>query len=192
MGMEFELKYGASPASQAALLENLGDFTPITMETAYYDTPDGALAARKITLRCRKENGVAICTVKTPAGENSRGEWEIEWDDIHTAIPKLCKLGGPEELISLTKNGLTRVCGARFTRLAKKIDLPDAVVELALDRGVLLGGGREAPLCEVEVELKSGKAQEALEYAAALAARYGLQPESKSKFRRALALAKGE
>lgn len=192
LGMEYELKYGASPGAQAAIREELRDFTEITMETAYYDTPDGALAARKITLRCRKENGVAVCTVKTPAGGNSRGEWEIEWDDIHTAVPKLCKLGGPEELLSLTKGALVQVCGARFTRLAKRIDLPNAVAELALDRGVLLGGGKEAPLCEIEVELKSGSRQETAEYAAALAARYGLQPEPKSKFRRALALAKGE
>ena len=192
MGMEYELKFAASPASQGAMLEDFGDFTEIAMETAYFDTPDGALAARKITLRCRRENGLAVCTVKTPAGGNSRGEWEIEWDDIHTAVPKLCKLGGPEALLSLTKSGLIQVCGARFTRLAKKIHLPNALVELALDRGVLLGGGKEAPLCEVEVELKSGSQQETAEYAASLAARYGLQPEPKSKFRRALALAKGE
>ena len=64
--------------------------------------------------------------------------------------------------------------------------------ELALDRGVLLGGNREQALCEVEVELKSGTDAAAIVLAQALAARYDLKSESKSKFRRAMNLAAGE
>ena len=45
---------------------------------------------------------------------------------------------------------------------------------------------------EVEVELKSGTPEMTRNYALHLAARSGLEPEKKSKFRRALALAKGE
>jgi hypothetical protein len=70
--------------------------------------------------------------------------------------------------------------------------LDDAVVELALDTGVLLGGSREQPLCEVEVELKSGEPEKAVAFAEAMAKEFGLRSERKSKFRRALALAKGE
>ena len=65
-------------------------------------------------------------------------------------------------------------------------------VELAIDAGVLTGGGREIPLCEVEVELKSGSQDACDRYAEALATRFGLTPEPQSKFRRALALYKGE
>ena len=84
------------------------------------------------------------------------------------------------------------VCGARFTRLAKLLELPQCTVEIALDEGVLLGGGRELPLREVEVELKDGSEEAAVAFAAELAKQYGLTPESKSKFRRAHGLAKGE
>ena len=192
MGAEFELKYAAVPAQQDVILEDLGGFTPITMETTYYDTADGALAARRITLRRRLENGVSVCTVKTPETDNLRGEWETECDDIQSAIPVLCKLGCSVDLPLLTKEGLLPICGARFTRLAKTVDLENCVVEIALDRGVLFGGSREESLCEVEVELKSGSREEAVAYAAALAAKYSLVPEEKSKFRRALALARGE
>ena len=45
---------------------------------------------------------------------------------------------------------------------------------------------------QVEVELKSGCEEAAEAYARDLAERYGLVPEESSKFRRALALAKGE
>jgi len=92
----------------------------------------------------------------------------------------------------LTKQGLVEVCGARFTRLYKQLSVEGAVVELALDRGTLLGGGRELPLCEVEVELKAGTEDAAAAFAQTLAQKYGLQPEKRSKFRRALALAKEE
>ena len=65
-------------------------------------------------------------------------------------------------------------------------------VELALDEGVLSGGSREVPLCEVEVELKSGSREAAVIYATQLAVAYGLKQEKGSKFRRAKALAEGE
>ena len=66
------------------------------------------------------------------------------------------------------------------------------MLEVALDRGILTGGGREIPLCEAEVELKSGFDADADRYAADLAQTYGLIPESKSKFRRAMDLVQGE
>ena len=87
---------------------------------------------------------------------------------------------------------LIAVCGARFTRLAQTVELPGCTVEIALDQGVLTAGDREIPLCELEVELKSGSETAAIAWAEHFAARFGLQPESKSKFRRALMLAKGE
>ena len=57
MGREFELKFRATEAQQAAILEKYEGFRKIAMETTYYDTADRALSARRITLRQRKENG---------------------------------------------------------------------------------------------------------------------------------------
>lgn len=192
MGREFELKYSASAESFSALVAKWEDFTVIKMETTYYDTPDCALSQRNITLRRRMENSISVCTVKTPDGTHGRGEWELECDNIEAAIPMLCKLGAPEALQVLTKNGLVVSCGARFTRRAKWIELPDCTVEIALDEGILIGGGRELPLREVEVELKAGAEETAIAFAQGLAATYGLIPEGKSKFARAQTLAKGE
>ena len=58
--------------------------------------------------------------------------------------------------------------------------------------GVLTAGNREIPLCELEVELKSGSETAAIAWAEHFAARFGLQPEQNRKFRRALMLSKGE
>lgn len=192
MGREFELKFSADAAAFAALGAKWEDFTVISMETTYFDTPAGDLSARHITLRRRMENGVSVCTVKTPDGAHGRGEWELEENDIEAAIPMLCKLGAPAELHTLTQKGVEISCGARFTRRAKLIHLPECTVEIALDEGVLLGGGKALPLREVEVELKSGSEETAIAFAQALAAMYGLTPEEKSKFYRAQKLAKGE
>ena len=189
MAIEFELKYGATPAQQEALLARFGDNArTISMETTYYDTPDRFLSARRITLRKRMENGTAVCTLKTPAEKGGRGEWECLCDDIYRAIPELCKLGAPENMLLLTIAKLEPICGARFTRTAMDIETPDFTAELALDRGVLTGGGREEPLCEVELELKSGDRATMTTYMGVLALKYGLVPENRSKFRRAQAL----
>jgi len=192
LGREFELKYSADEAAFAALGKKWGDFSVISIETTYFDTADGALSRRHITLRRRMENGISVCAVKTPDGSHGRGEWELEETDIDTAIPTLCKLGAPAELLSLTQGGVEIVCGARFTRRAKLIELPECSVEIALDEGVLLGGGKALPLREVEVELKNGSEAVAVAFAKALSAMYGLIPEEKSKFYRAQKLAKGE
>ncbi len=190
MGRELELKYSATAAQQAAILAAFSDFRTIAMETTYFDTPDGALAARNVTLRLRKENDGCICTLKTPLPDGSRGEWECQARDIDHGVDILRSLGAPKELCNLAQAGVVVVCGAKFTRRAADLSTADGMAELALDSGILLGGGKELPLCEIELEHKSGSDQATLALAAAMAAQFGLVPEHKSKFSRALALAK--
>jgi len=127
---------------------------------------------------------------EAPGG--GRGEWEVEAATVEEALPVLCKLSGKEDLAVLTGAGLVEVCGARFTRLAVPVTAGGSLLELALDRGILTGGGRQLPLCEVEAELKAGDPRDADLFAAWLQAAFGLTPENRSKFRRALSLAKGE
>lgn len=189
MGREFELKYRAGKKTLEAVRERFGPFVSITMETAYYDTADHTLADKKWMLRLRLENGKSVCTLKTPLPDGSRGEWEVECRSIEAAIPELCGLGAPTELTELTAPGLQEVCSARFTRQAATLELDGCTVELALDQGSLYGGGQAQPLSELEVELKAGSEEAAVQFAQCLAAEYGLKAESKSKVQRARALA---
>ena len=193
MNVEFELKYRATPQTLSALRQHFsGEEQILSMETVYYDTPDGDFAARKLTLRRRMENGQPVCTLKTPAAGLARGEYELVCEGIEDAVLELCKLAGLPALAQAAEKGLIPICGARFTRVAKLLTLPQCSAELALDTGVLTGGGREVPLCEAELELKSGSQEALCAYADTLAAAFSLIPETKSKFRRALALAKGD
>ena len=192
MGMEYELKYQATPELLTLLRQTLpGQEVSYAMETTYYDTPEGTLSARHFTLRHRQENHRHICTLKAPA-TIGRGEWETENADIRAAIPELCKLGAPESLAALTAVGITAVCGAKFQRIAKTLLFGESLLEIALDSGVLLGGGKEQPFWELEIELKSGETKDADAFASQLTRSFHLQPQSHSKFRRALALSKGE
>ena len=188
MGLEFELKYAATPDILHTLTREFGDFTSISMETTYFDTQERSLSSQKLTLRRRFENGISVCTLKTPAPSYGRGEWDVQAHWSESAVAQLFESAGRapvpfEELIP--------VCGAKFTRLAKTVELPDCTVELALDEGILFGGGKEIPLCEVEVELKEGPQEAAIRWALALAKLHGLTAEKASKFKRALALAEG-
>lgn len=188
MGREFELKYRADAGIIAAIREKFGDFTTISMETSYYDTPDGAFSRLRWTLRRRYENGISVCTLKTPVPDGSRGEWEVRCESIEAAVPALAEAGAPRELEALAAESLVLSCGAKFTRLARVLALPGAVAELALDRGVLLGGSRELPFAEVEVELKSGSEAAVVAFAQHLAAEFSLVPENLSKHARAMQL----
>lgn len=192
MGREFELKYAATEEVQREILSAYGPFRQIRMETTYFDTPAGHFAARKMTLRLRKENDVTICTLKAPGSDNGRAEWECEADTIANGLAALIAAGAPAEAVVLAEAGLIPVCGARFTRMAAILPTQDGTAELALDSGVLLAGERTSPLCELEVEQKTGSEEATEALAENIARTYGLKAEPKSKFRRALSLAQGE
>ena len=189
MGREFELKFRTDAEVFEKIQMKYQDFTKISMETTYYDTFDLKLAFHHWTLRRRMENGVSVCTFKRPHKDGGRGEWEVEADSIMEGVMKLCQAGADWELMRITAGGLMETCGARFTRLAKQIEVPGGKVELALDQGVLIGKGKELPFWEVEVELKEGADEVAADFAKALAEEFRLTAEPRSKFVRAMALA---
>lgn len=186
MGRELEFKYRTTPEQMVQLREAYPGLHAITMETTYFDFPGRPLKQIRWTLRRRMENGVSVCTLKIPLPDGSRGEWEVCAPDILSALPLLAAAGAPAIPAAGTPEA---ICGARFTRLAGDIFYEGTHLELALDQGILLGGGKELSLCETEIELKEGSDEAARRFAAQLAADFSLSPEPLSKFRRAQLLA---
>lgn len=200
MGTELEWKY-AVPAP--ALLDEILAWEEVQsrmaeeprryhMQSEYYDTPDRRLSRRRITLRRRLENETAVFCVKAPlrgaADLRLRGEWETEAEDLAAALPRLAALGAPVPPASAP---LRVLCRADFIRRALLLRFDDgSAAELALDLGTLSGGTCSLPLCELELELKSGDPAAARAFAETLAARFSLGPEPLSKFVRASALAR--
>ena len=193
MASEIEVKFRADESIHAKIREELsGDWREIPMATTYYDTADGALSSNRWTLRCRKEGDKDICTLKTPGVNHTRGEWELECSDITKALIPLARMSGCLELLELASRGLIAVCGAKFTRQALDLEFEDFSVELAMDAGILYSGSRQIPLCELELELKSGSREAMEAYALQFAQKYALQPEPRSKYARASALSREE
>ena len=196
MGVEYELKYRADSESLNRVRSLFPErkYCEIPMETCYYDTPDGALSRRHWTLRHRLEWNRHVCTLKTPIAGPGRGEWECECDDIRKALPILAEKASLPELLELTAGGVIPTCGARFTRESLPLYIGEVKdnfkIELALDSGVLINGGRECPFHEIELELKSGDPGKLDLLGEEFAQRFGLVPEPRSKYARARALGK--
>lgn len=192
MSIEFELKYAATPEILAQLRRDFGQpETTLSMQTTYFDTPSGALSALHYTLRQRMENGICVSTVKVPLAGSARGEWECVCETLEEAVPRLCGMGAPQELLDAQREGFVPVCGARFTRHCYQLSFAEGWAELALDEGILIGGSKEIPLWEVELEHKAGAQEETLQLAQAIKDKYRLCPEPLSKFQRARGLAEG-
>lgn len=192
MGLELEFKYALTGPDQLeqlrlALGEAFGPWEAVDMATVYYDTPDKALAARCWTLRVRQENGNPVLTMKTPGPGGARQEWELPGGSL-ADLPRLQALGAPPEVAALGPEGFVPQCGARFRRLRCLARLPAVEAELALDQGVLLGGGRERPFWELEAERKGGSGDALAQWCRNLAMAWNLREEPCSKFVRAAAL----
>lgn len=196
MGKELEIKMTAAmPETLEAVFmdEEVRSRTvsaeELEMSTTYFDTAAGDLSARKWALRIRRENDNAVVTLKTPGEGLTRGEWEYASSSLGGAGDKLAELGAPDEVRELLKKGVVPVCGASFFRKAVALRFADgSTAELALDLGLLTKGTKQAPLCEVELELKSGEPTAMLALAEKLEQTYGLTKEALGKFPRAMAL----
>ena len=188
--METEIKL-ALPAASRATVEGHPLFAAAEARTVrnlstYYDTPDFALRARRVSLRVRDAGGNFVQTVKSlDAGKGfaSRGEWE--WPIASDALDRDALARDPEAL-ALVARDLDRV-GPVFTtdvdRTLRMLTLDGkTTVEAAVDAGEVRAGDRRSPLGELELELKGGPVGPMLRLAADLvrqgSLRFGSDPKS--------------
>jgi inorganic triphosphatase YgiF len=144
------------------------------LHTIYFDSPGGDLAAEGLALRVRRMGRRWIQTVK--GGGGSIG-------GLHRRHEVECAVGGPRpELAKVPAELMTGALGqksvqahlsavfeTRFDRLARTVHMPGGTeIEVAFDRGSVIAGSLEAPICEVELELKSGSATDLLALARAV------------------------
>ena len=163
-------------------------------DNTYYDTADRRLMSYGFMLRVRKSDEGAVATVKdtgtVSGGLFVRGEWTVplEGEDVSVqafaGLPigeKLADAAGQEALEPLFKTA--------FQRISVDLQAGSALIEFAADRGEIVAGMKREPLYEIELELKSGDAADLVRLGSALAERFPLAIEKKSKFERGLQLA---
>lgn len=198
------MKWRATPALIAQVMDwseplRIGGHR-VKMDARYYDTADGFLASIQAGLRLRLENDVGVCCLKCGGSANAEGlhvreEYECRASSIVEGLLGLAATDAPPLVCAaLRQKGVIEICRVQFSRMALDVSIPTpsgedlVVAELSFDHGTLCGNGRKAPLCEIELEFKSGDAQAFDALARAIASQFSLVPEPLSKLARAAAL----
>lgn len=197
---EFELKFVGAPGDVAALPKcrffsaiapNGGSWERLS--STYFDTEDGALAKRRLSLRLREEGANYIQAVKAK-GDNAASRMEYE-----VAIAKAEDFPAPvgnEEIDALIESLIPKlipVAGTAVDRWAAEISYKDAKIEIAVDLGQAEsrdGEGRifAGPLAEVELELVEGDRNAVFDFARLLTDNAPLRLSVGTKLEAALAL----
>jgi inorganic triphosphatase YgiF len=165
--------------------------------STYYDTPAFALKRKAVALRVRKIGQAHIQSIKSEASPDrsriSRREWE---KPVSGNRPDLSQLEDPElrKLIEPDRvNGsLKPVFVTDVTRQVWPLRLGASRIECAIDVGEIKADGKREPLCEVELELKSGAPAKLFELARSLNRSVPLRLEPESKAARGYSLAAGK
>jgi len=185
---EIELKFACGPDGLAAVLAAApaGDDESRELISVYFDTPDLVLQKAGASLRVREHDGRRVQTLKRGEGL-VREEHEAPIEGL-APDPEL----GP--LPSLAPKGadLRPVFNVRVSRRQRSFRYHDAEIELALDQGEVSGGDQKTPICEVELELKSGPPAALFQLARELSAATPLYLTFESKADRGHALVSGE
>lgn len=203
MSNEIELKLAVAPEhveqlkrhpALRSLRQRRGSIARLV--STYYDTPAFELMRKAVALRVRKIGKKRIQSIKCDAvsGKSriARREWEkpivgdkpdlSQFDDR-----KLRRLIGPNK----HRGALKPVFVTEITRQVWPLRLGTSEIKCALDIGEIKTNGRSEPVCEVELELKSGRPARLFELARRLNKSVPMRLESASKAARGYSLAAG-
>jgi inorganic triphosphatase YgiF len=168
---EIEVKLQAPPDALESVLRDpllearrLGAAREERAVTVYYDTPELDLARSGVALRIRRVGRRRLQTVKTRlhaagrrggAADRAEWEWTIEGDEPDLAL--LASDGVAALVPEPARAALRPVFSTEIRRTRLEISAPgSARIEVAMDRGCVRAGEREAPVSELELELLDG------------------------------------
>jgi inorganic triphosphatase YgiF len=193
----------AIPATQVdavrALMTQIdGPAAQHDLETLYLDTPDFALHARGVSVRLRRRGSIWVQSIKSDGlrrgGLSSRREWEVavprgdlnlQWE----LFPKAARKHIPPSLRIRCRHAFTTHVH-RTSWLIKTNREP--TIEVALDVGTVQAGRRYEPVCEMELELKSGTADGLTVWVEQHLQTISFWPLDDSKSKRGVRLAQGK
>ena len=191
MSIEIELKLQLSPKTAKKLTSHplLANIQPQKMRllNTYYDTPKLVLHAKRIAVRFRKKGEQWLLTVKSaePAsgGLAMRSEWETaatpgNFDFSHVDADEL------RDFLERASEQFEPIFTTDFRRQIWHVPFGESLIELAVDRGNIESCGRSTPICEIELELLSGKVEDIFGLTRKLQEQHDLHPAIASKAER--------
>jgi triphosphatase len=165
------------------LSEHQGE--PLELDNQYFDTSDLLLNQSHAALRIRKSQHGFVQTLKNKgtslAGLHVRGEWEypIPSADINWSL-----FPDDVQIDKDIQEAIKPLFKTDFTRHVWNVTFGDSQIELVMDQGTISTREHNSPLCEIELELKSGDASDLFTLALQLSNRYPLVPCDISKAER--------
>ncbi len=195
-GREYELKFSIAPAAAARLAGHpaLGTASAKARRerllSTYYDTAEGALRRRRVTLRVRSGEHQTVHTLKrSGASLVERDEWEREGGDT----PDLAWLRSTPLADLFADEEVATRLDPRFTVDVDRTILPIAYdgtrIEGAIDEGAIHAGTASLSVHELELERKDGPEQGLLRLGRKLARDVPLVLSLASKAERGFAVA---
>ena len=192
MAVETELKLRIAPEQLARLKRHplLGKHQvtrPVVrrLHNIYYDTPKLELHKAEMALRLRRAGRQWLQTLKgggsVRAGMHQRNEWEVPVSRAALDFSSLQAAEWGEHLPMSLRKKLQPVFITDFYRSSRMLSWQGAQIELCMDHGEVRTGQRSTPICELELELKSGEPSQLFELALALLEIVPLELEPVSK-----------
>ncbi|SMY37853.1 CYTH and CHAD domain-containing protein [Photobacterium andalusiense] len=200
METEIELKFFVLPEFSTQLLDKISAAKILQQSrrelgNVYFDTPDQLLRHYDIGLRIRRFDDVFVQTLKTAgrvvAGLHQRPEYNVE---VHSTEPSLALHpmdAWPHGFdVAAVQQHIQPLFSTDFTRQQWLVAMADgSQIELAFDHGEVSVDDKRAPICEVELELKSGQTDALFTLARELCADGGMRLGNLSKAARGYRLA---
>jgi triphosphatase len=167
------------------------------LRTVYFDTKDRSLAQAGIAVRMRHGAGGWRLSIKadreTRGGVQRAREAEVAARGPRPDLRRIPDHALRDRVQALLGNdALEPLFETRISRTTWAVTSAHGVAEVALDRGRIRAGTRDAPVSEVEIELVAGDPNEVFLLAEALLGDSPADVSVPSKADRGLALATGE
>jgi triphosphatase len=157
------------------------------LSNCYYDTEHLDFRHHDMGLRIRGCDGKLEQTIKTAgvviAGLHQRPEYNV---NIDNNFPELAlfpeKIWQDDQNVAQLQASLIPLFSTNFTRVIWLVTLSSgSVIEVAFDQGDISSDGRSVDICELELELVSGKTADLLHLAKQLFSVLSVRPSSQSK-----------
>lgn len=202
METEIELKFFVSPEFSDILREKISATKVLQhscrdLGNTYFDTPDNWLRQHDIGLRIRRYDDVFVQTVKTAGRVVAGLHQRPEYNATHTSNDPDLTLH-PDDIwptgktMGTLQSELVPLFSTDYTREQWLVSMADgSQIEVAFDQGLVLAGDQQEPICEVELELKSGQTDALFTLARTLSESGGMRLGNLSKAARGYRLAMG-